>query len=155
MKYLALFMGLALATLNAATLPTPAELSIALAAAEAAWGVDDIHVEFRLESIDSCVLNERVAVEQELTRVTTMKFDDGSIAIESHEVTHVIRINSSCDWSKLDLNQIVLHEFGHSICGPAHSSDKRSIMYPVVMPGQRITPQDRARAQIALLRAAL
>ena len=155
MRYFALFIALAAATLHAAALPTSADLAAALAAAESAWGVDDIPVEFRLEPIDSCVFNENVAVEQDLTRVTTMRFDDGSIAIESHEIRHIIRINSSCDWSRLNLNQIVLHEFGHVLVGPSHSGNKRSIMYPVVMPGQRITPQDRARAQVALLRAAL
>lgn len=141
------------AALHASSLPTPAELSSALASAESAWGVDDVPVEFRLEPLESCIT--QVATEQDLEAVTTISFDDGRMALHTSQVTHVIRINSSCDWSLLNLDQIIMHEFGHVLIGPDHSKDPHSIMYPVVHAGQRITPKDRAAARVTLLKAAL
>lgn len=136
-------------TIAQASQPTTTELSDALTAAETAWGVSAT-VEFR-EPLNACVLRDNpiVATTQDMDTVTTVRFDD-SEPVESHQVTHVIRINSNCDWGNLNIKQVVLHEIGHLVVGPHHSADKKSIMFWLVRGDQKIMPEDRAMVRAGL-----
>jgi hypothetical protein len=136
-----------LALLQAATLPTPSELADALAESRQAWHAESSDaIEFRLDPLNSCVLkdNPTIAITQSFDIVTTVSFDDGTEPVTSHQKTWVIRINSSCDWSKLNLRNTVTHELGHILIGPNwHSRNPHSVMYWIVQGNQSILPEDR------------
>lgn len=151
--------------LHAAAAPDPAALADALSAATALWGITVTDpIEFRVEPhlpcpsgimgfgsihyiasmqpVDSITTTR--AYTETLDSDTTMRFDYGP-SIVSHHRMFIIRINSLCDWGKLSLSATVSHEYGHILIGGNgwHSKDKHSVMYPIVMRGQRITSEDR------------
>ena len=144
-----------LALLGAASLsasqrtPTTEELESALANAKLEWRADLPElVEFRLEPLNACDLKQAriVAVTQPYDVITTLVYDDGSAPAVSKTRIWIIRINSSCDWSRLDIRNVVIHEVGHILIGPDyHSADKRSVMSFLVNGKQAILPEDRAR----------
>lgn len=49
--------------------------------------------------------------------------------------------SSGRTYSKQELNIVIRHEIGHSL-GLGHSNDKKSIMYPYILPGQSISDKD-------------
>lgn len=140
---------------QAATLPTPSDLSSALTEARIAWGVQSNEtIQFRLDPLNPCTLKDNpiIAQTQSLDTVTTMTFDDGTAPEVSHNLVWVIRINSNCDWSKLNLRNTITHELGHILISPNfHSANRRSIMYWIVSGDQKITPEDRAAVKRAAL----
>ncbi len=124
-----------------------AVLSLYLAAAQSAWGVtisEPIHI--RWEPLNDCRLGatpKDVAIIEVLDAQTTMRFDDGSQSEMTHTYTYVIKLNVDCSWEKTPLGLVITHEYGHILHGQAHSTNKRSVMYPVVSAGQVIMPEDR------------
>jgi hypothetical protein len=145
---LALASLASLALMEAATLPTPTDLAEALREAWRSWGVQSNEtIQFRLEPLNSCVLKETptVAVTQSLDSVTTIAFDDGSEPEVSHHVVWVIRINSNCNWSKLNLSNTITHELGHILISPNfHSQNEKSIMFWIVRNNQSVLAEDKA-----------
>jgi hypothetical protein len=137
-----------LALLQAATQPTPTDLSEALTEAWMSWGVQSNQtIQLRLDPLNSCVLTEipTIAQTQSLDTVTTMRFDDGSEPEVSHHVVWVIRINSNCNWSKLNLINTITHELGHILISPNfHSKNEKSIMFWIVRKNQSVLPEDKA-----------
>lgn len=139
-----------LAIMQAATLPTEGELDAALDQARIAWGVDTSDpVRIILEPLNACHLKDtpQIAITQRYWSVTTMTFDADEPPITSKQNTFVIRVNSSCDWSKLNLTNTIIHEYGHILIGDAyHSKDRHSVMFYVVASDgeQSILPADRA-----------
>lgn len=135
--------------LHAAATPDPAALADALSAATTLWGITVTDpIEFRVEPMGGCHLGPgefpQIATTETLDSVMTMRFDEGP-PIVSHHFRFIIRINSACDWGRLSLVGTVSHEYGHILIGGNgwHSKDKHSVMYPIVMVGQRITSEDR------------
>jgi hypothetical protein len=141
---------LALAALGSAgaAAPTPASLEAALTAAEAEWGYTVTEpIEFRVEALNSCRLTREpldVATTQVVDIQSRMTFDGVPAGETTHAYTYVIKLNANCDWAKLPVQQIITHELGHVIMGAAHSTDRKSVMYPVSKPHQVVTPADRA-----------
>jgi hypothetical protein len=110
-------------------------------------------IQFRLEPLNSCALKENpaIAVTQSLDSVTTMTFDDGSEPEISHQVVWVIRINSNCDWSKLNLSNTITHELGHILISPNfHSQNVKSIMFWIVRNNQSVLAEDKAMLRAKL-----
>lgn len=134
--------------LHAAAAPDPAALADALSSAAILWGITVTDpIEFRVESLGACYLGPgslaQIATTETLDSVTTLRFDEGPPVL-SHQFRFIIRLNSGCDWSRLHLQETVMHEYGHILIGGGwHSRDRRSVMYPVVMGGQQITAGDR------------
>lgn len=133
---------------GAAKLPSQVELGAALAHANAAWGVESPWpVEMRVEDIGTCSgrTAHDVAITQVTERWSQILDGDGKPAGDrSYSYTVIIRFNSECDWSVLNLDAVMEHEAGHVLIGAAyHSKDKRSIMYPLVGGLQGITADDR------------
>jgi hypothetical protein len=133
--------------------PTQTELDAALANARAQWNAEGSEfIEFRLDPLNSCNLNEvhDIALTQSFDTVTTLSFDDAPPEV-SHKLVWVIRINSNCDWSRLNLKNTVTHELGHILISPMyHSKNKKSVMFPLVQGAQSILPEDRALMVAAL-----
>jgi hypothetical protein len=146
--------SLAVIQAASATLPTPADMSAALMEAWMSWGVQSNEtIQFRLEPLNSCVLKENptIAATQSLDSVTTMSFDDGSEPEVSHHVVWVIRINSNCDWSKLNLSNTITHELGHILISPNfHSQNVKSIMFWIVRNNQSVLAEDKAMLRAKL-----
>lgn len=136
------------AATQAATIPTSGEIAAALASAKQEWRAElPDAVEFRLEPLNPCNLRDypRIAQTQPLDTITTLTFDDGAEPSVSHRVLWIIRLNSNCDWSRLNLRKTVIHEIGHILIGAAyHSKNRRSVMYWVVAGNQEILAEDRA-----------
>lgn len=131
--------------------PTKEQLAAALANAKADWGINIDPVEIRLEAINPCDMfgTPRIAVVETHDFHTIITYDDGTKADGGTTYTYVIKINSNCNWNGtgLDLNKTVVHELGHILQrSTGHSSNPRSIMYPVVNSRQSILPEDWALA---------
>lgn len=154
MKYLALAFLLAMiaafcsARCSAAdSLPTSEAMTEALTLAQNQWGytLKDAAIQFRLEPLNACPLevDHDIATTQLLDYQTTTRFEGDAPPVVSHAYTYVIRINSACDWSKLDLIATVEHEYGHILIGPDyHSKDPHSIMFRAVIGAQSVTRHD-------------
>lgn len=142
---IAALIGMATVT-SAAQLPTDDVVNMALAKARAAWRADpSLVIEFRWDALNSCNLrtSPEVATLQGIDTQTTIHFDDDSQPDKlEHAFTYVIRLNSSCDWNRLGLDAVMVHEVGHVMLGPDHSCDPHSVMFWKVMPGQIIQPED-------------
>lgn len=143
-------------SIHAATLPTLDDLTSALANAVQEWKSSGSEtIEFRFDALNSCELKENptIAQTQPYDTVTTMSFDDGSEPVVSHKMVWLIRINSNCDWSRLNLRNTIMHELGHILVSPNyHSTNKASIMYWVVRGNQSILPEDRAMLKTEMSR---
>lgn len=156
------------ATMMAGTLfaaqPTPADLDAALKDAQQIWGytiTDPIRIVFELYMIDGreaacpAIGNRDMAITEVKDVETRMTSDeDGSIVSASHTYSYIIKLNPKCDWSKIALFPVMMHEVGHLIIGAKyHSSDPRSIMYRLVSgKGQSIMPADREEMRLAAIR---
>ncbi len=145
-----LVIALVAATLNAAvaTIPSAVDIAMALQHAKQAWGVESPWpIEMRLEPINACDSRTRhdVATTQVTERWSQIIDEHGVPAGErSYSYTVLILLNSSCNWSKLDLNAVLEHEYGHVLLGAGyHSKDRRSIMFEIVGGKQEIMPADR------------
>ena len=123
-------------------LPTPADLERALSAAVAAWGATSADpVSIKLAALNACDVTADAHPVIASTVTTWTAFDGGA-----RSYSHVIEINSGCDWRMQPLGNAVLHEYGHILMGADHSSDPHSVMFWIVKgTRQRITTLDRAR----------
>ncbi len=121
------------------------DLDVALRSAAREWGTRSSDpVSIRLAPINPCRTGVN-SVEMADTITSTTVFDRGP---ESR--SHVIEINSNCDWSVHPLPQVVLHEYGHVLMGPGHSDDNHSVMFWVIHSRkQKITAADRERLRAA------
>lgn len=103
------------------SIPTQEALAEALTLAQNQWGyeIKDATIQFRLEPLNACPLavDHDIATTQLLDYVTTTRFEGDAPPVVSHAYTYVIRINSACDWSQLDLIATVEHEYGHILIG--------------------------------------
>lgn len=159
LKTLSLFAVLAVSSAYAAKapaipvpfIPPSNELQSALANARTLWGMEGAEfIEFRLDPLNSCDANQvhEIAITQSFDTVTTLSFDDAAPEV-SHKLVWIIRLNSNCDWSKLNLQNTITHELGHIIISPMyHSKNKKSVMYPIVQGAQSILPEDRALVSV-------
>lgn len=149
--------GLILCCAAAWSAPTPADMRVAFEQAQFAWGTAVSYpVEFRSEPIGPCVIGRvnradpegsgtPVITTQVTDTQTSLSFDEGETTTVAHELAVIVRANSNCDWGRLDLAGLMIHEVGHMLIGTGyHSADRRSIMYPVVVMGgkQIIQPED-------------
>lgn len=120
----------------------------------ALWGFQVTEpIEFRWEPLNACNLRETptVALTQVIDTQTTMHFDDGTSVVTEHAYSYLIRLNSNCDWSKIPMDHVIAHEYGHILLGADyHSANKHSIMYPVVNATQDVMPSDLAALDAAI-----
>ncbi len=154
---------IAAATMLAANQPlTPAQLADSLTFAQNVWhGEADGAIELRLAPLNPCNLGKHdlIASTEVAWSESTIHFE-GELPAEdapadTHETTQTVRarryiisINSNCDWSKLNLDNVMLHEYGHVLIGVEsawHSKDPRSIMFWIVNGEQSILAGDRAK----------
>lgn len=106
-------------------------LQTALASAEASWAAPASAV----TTIRAAHLNDCQPHNGKLDMIAWSSF-----------AAHTITLNSACEWTTQWMRQVVLHEVGHMLLNrPGHSTDKRSIMYPIVYGrGQGIKRVDRS-----------
>ena len=144
----------AVSCLRAASAPdqlTERDLQIAFAQAQDAWGITiSAPVSLELVPLNRCPISANIT---RTPRVAEEQQFDIHAASDGREVpvthTWVIRINSLCNWSSLDLSAIMQHEVGHILIGADyHSKNKHSVMYSVVKRGRKqiIQPEDRKLA---------
>jgi hypothetical protein len=135
---------------------TQRDLDSSLEAARTAWAVEVTSpIEVRLDPLNACVIYgggvpPRTAIIEVHDFHEFLIFDDGSRADAGTTYRYVIKVNSNCNWSdpSLSLQLTMLHELGHILIGAAyHSANPKSLMYPVVKPGQQILPDDLARIE--------
>ncbi len=138
-------------------IPNYDEIMSALSAARVSWGYSAPDpIEIRYDALNACKLgpygNPVIAVTQSLQSESTIRFDGGESDSTAGK-SWVIRINSNCDWRRLDIADTILHEYGRIILGVEYkSSDVNSIMYGVVLGDQSITADDRNALAVKLSR---
>lgn len=132
------------AAVRAATI-TPGLAKRALEQALIAWREDpNMPVDLRLENIGSCRINgeDNTATTQAIDTVTKIRYEsedpaEAPVIVTNHAYSYIIRVNTSCDWGRIDIWKIMVHEVGHLILGGEyHSQDRHSIMFKVVYAGE-------------------
>ena len=107
--------------------PTQADLEAALQVAKRQWGVS-----FDVKAVEYVPVN---------ACMTSRLY--GYIPVHAEQARtdgRVIRVNSNCiGWTPARLENVMLHEYGH-ILGLPDSDNKRSVMYPVRLRGQKELP---------------
>ena len=140
-----LSLTLAGALMGADKHPSQSSMESALEQARQAWNYDSpFPIVIREEPLNSCSgRSPHDVANTQVTDTWSTLTMEGEEPVTTHAYTIVILINSSCDWSKLNLVAVMTHEYGHVLLGAAyHSRDKRSIMYPIVGGLQQIMPAD-------------
>lgn len=158
----ALLLLLAAALAPAQTKLTTADLTGALEFAHGVWNAEpDGVIELRLVPLNACGLDKHDLIAQ--TGVswseTAIHFDSELPAEDAPAAPqeapqrikarrYIISVNSNCDWSKLNLDNVMLHEYGHVLLGVEaawHSKNPKSIMFWIVSGKQTILADDRAK----------
>jgi predicted Zn-dependent protease len=137
--------------LGHAEAPSASEIQSALNAARIAWGTEaPAPIQLSVEALNDCRVTRGadavMATTQIFTEVTTeTDLETGQSHQTSRPAYYKIRVNSNCNWKSLSLQNILTHEYGHVLLGvDYHSTDKKSIMYPIVNLGPKsVTGEDR------------